>query len=124
MGGRLVRTGGVHLLDTLRAHSHNERRAEEDAEWVLRFILAGHIKRAGEWSTPRDDTILGAVIQRCKRYCGEVARARKEWWAAMEADDAERSASDCDASDDQSVSDGVSRRAHSPRASVALGRSQ
>jgi hypothetical protein len=124
VGGRLVRTGGVHLLDTLRAHSHNERRAEEDAEWVLRFILAGHIKRAGEWSTPRDDTILGAVIQRCKRYCGEVARARKEWWAAMEADDAERSASDCDASDDQSVSDGVSRRAHSPRASVALGRSQ
>jgi hypothetical protein len=132
VNGRLVRTGGVRLLDTLRAHSHNERRAEEDAEWVLRFILAGHIKRVGERSTPRDDEIRGAITQRCKRYCGEVMRARKEWWTEMEAEEAheaERSFSDTDddTSDEQqssTITDGVSSRAHSPRASVAHGRPQ
>jgi hypothetical protein len=129
---RLVRTGGVRLMDTLRSHSHNERRAEEDAEWVLRFILAGHIKRASEWSRPRDDAIRGAIIQRCKRYCGEVMRARKVWCTTVEteeADEAERSASDdSDTSDEQlqsaTVTDGVSCRAHSPRASVAHSRSR
>jgi hypothetical protein len=130
--GRLVRTDGVRLLDTLRCHSHNERRAEEDAEWVLRFILAGHVTRMGERSTPRDDAIRGAIIQRCKRYCGEVMQARKVWRTTMEtegADEAERSVSDdSDTSDEQlqsaTVTDGVSCRAHSPRASVAHGRSR
>ena len=51
VGDRLVRTGGIRLLEVLRSHSCDDRRAQADAEWVLSFILGGCILRDGEQPT-------------------------------------------------------------------------
>jgi hypothetical protein len=85
VGNRLVRTGGIRLLAVLQSHCHDDRLAQADAEWVLAFILAGCILRDGERWTPRHDALRAVVLQRCKRYCGEVMRARKEWLTEMDA---------------------------------------
>ena len=37
-------------------------------------------------------------MQRCKQYCGDVMRARKAWWNAVEAESA--SETDDDGDDD------------------------
>ena len=98
-GRRLVRTRGIGLLDTLQSHCRDERRAQQDAEWVLTFILAGCILREGERPTARHDALRGVVLQRCKQYCGDVMRARKAWWNAVEAESASETDEDGDDGD-------------------------
>jgi hypothetical protein len=98
VGSRLVRTRGIGLLDTLQSHCRDARRAQQDAEWVLTFILAGCILREGERPTARHDALRGVVLQRCKQYCGDVMRARKAWWNAVEGESA--SETDDDGDDD------------------------
>ncbi len=94
-----MRTGGIGLLDTLQSHYRDERRAQQDAEWVLTFILAGCILREGERPTARHDALCGVVLQRCKQYCGDVMRARKAWWKAVEAESASETDEDGDDGD-------------------------
>jgi hypothetical protein len=51
----------------------------------LAFMLACCILRDGEQWTPRHHAQRGVVLQRYKRYCGDVMRERKEWLTEMDA---------------------------------------
>jgi hypothetical protein len=127
LSGLPGRAGAVRLLHTLHAHSHNERLAQADADWVLHFILAGHTARPSERVKQRNASSRRALMQRCKRYCGDVMRARKQWLKKLDAEEAaetDTSSSDDEDSDGEqqqparaaAVSHGVGSPAHSPSA--------